>query len=176
LRDPKDTRLFFALWPDDDTRRRLQRAAQCFEVARPARRVPDHNLHLTLHFVGNVYYDEMACMREAAGRVQGRRFELDIDRSGSFDKARVAWLGCVDIPGELTELHRELGAELAACGFRAELRPYNPHVTIARKMAGIDSATAFEPVRWRVEQFALIEVHAVQIGVEYRVVESWDLS
>ena len=175
MRDPKDVRLFFALWPNDGTRSELQRAAQTIAIERPARRVPAGNLHLTLHFVGNVYFDEMACMRERAGRVQARSFELRVDRQGSFDKARVGWLGCRETPAELAILHRELGKQLESCGFRVEARPYNPHVTVARRMSGLCGAATFAPVAWRVDEFALIEVRAVKNGVEYRVVDTWPL-
>ena len=94
VRDPKDVRLFFALWPNADTRAALQQAAQSIEIHSPARRVPLANLHLTLHFVGNVYFDEMDCMRAQAARVRASGFRLRIDCQGFFDKARVAWLGC----------------------------------------------------------------------------------
>ena len=176
MRDPKDIRLFFALWPDDDTRRRLQQAANSVEVVRPARRVPLGNLHLTLHFIGNVYFDEMACMQQRAAAVAAKGFDLIIDSRGSFDKARVAWLGCRKAPAALLELHCELGASLIPCGFRVETRPYNPHVTVARKIRQVDDKVAFEPVPWRVDEFALIEVQTVENGVEYRVVESWTLT
>ena len=62
-----------------------------------------------------------------------------------------------------------------ACGFRAESRPYNPHVTVARKLRSLQDVAAFDPIDWRVDDFALIEVRAAQNGVEYRVVETWPL-
>ena len=74
------------------------------------------------------------------------------------------------------ELHRELGVALGPCGFRVESRHYNPHVTVARKIREVDRRIAFEPVAWRVDEFALIEVQAVENGVEYRVVETWALT
>ena len=59
MRDPKDLRVFFALWPGDAIRERLQQTALLLAVERPARRVPAYNLHLTLQFIGNIYADEV---------------------------------------------------------------------------------------------------------------------
>ena len=79
MRQPKDVRLFFALWPDAAIRERLQQAADCIALDASARRVPQANLHLTLHFIGNVYFDEMACLREHARQVDAASFSLSID-------------------------------------------------------------------------------------------------
>lgn len=175
MRATNDVRLFFALWPDQALRARLQQAADAIPLAAPARRVPAANLHLTLHFIGNVSLDDMACMRRQAARVSAESFELRLDRQGCFDKAKVAWLGCSEVPAALTALHGQLGNRLQHCGFEAEARTYNPHVTVARKVAALDPATAFAPLHWRVRAFALVSVHAVANGVQYRIVESWPL-
>ncbi|UCH41533.1 MAG: RNA 2',3'-cyclic phosphodiesterase, partial [Gammaproteobacteria bacterium] len=82
MRDKKDIRIFFALWPDPATRKQLVRRARLMPVERPARRVPDYNLHLTLHFIGNVAFDELACLQRQARQVSGKSFELVIDSHG----------------------------------------------------------------------------------------------
>jgi len=175
VRERKDKRLFCALWPPAVPRAGLQDAAagMCLDAA--ARRVPAANLHLTLHFVGNVWLDDMACMRGQARLVDAAAFELGIDRQGSFRKARVAWLGCSAVPDALFALQRQLGERLHACGYRPETRPYHPHITVARKAGPIEEAPLRAPVWWRVDSFALIEVRSIAEGVQYRVVESWPL-
>jgi len=175
VREKKDARLFFALWPDSGLRARLHAAAGSIALNDAARRVPGANLHLTLHFIGNVYFDEMACLRERARDVEAASFEFAIDQQGFFSRPRVAWLGCSRLPRALGELHRQLGARLQSCGYRPETRPYHPHVTVARKSGPIDTDIAFTPLRWPVHGFALIEVQPVENGVQYRVVESYPL-
>ena len=175
MREHKDIRLFFALWPDAVLRARLQHAADSIVLAHTARRVPIANLHLTLHFIGNVYRDDMACMRRQARLVDAAAFQLSIDRQGYFSKPRVAWLGCSDIPAALADLHGQLGARLQSCGYQPEARPYHPHVTVARKVKSIDADPGFAPMSWRVQNFALVEVQPSADGVQYRVVESWPL-
>jgi 2'-5' RNA ligase len=175
VRQSKDVRLFFALWPPTALRRQLHEAACAIPLAAGARRVPRSNLHLTLHFIGNVYFAQMDCLQAVARRVDARRFRLDLDCQGFFARPRVAWLGCREIPSALVDLHRELGARLRSCDYQPELRPYHPHVTVARKTGPISTAVGFDPLCWAVNEFALVEVQAVENGVHYRVVETYPL-
>lgn len=176
MREIKDSRIFFALWPDDDLRQRLAGIAAAIPLMRPARRVPDYNLHLTLHFIGNVFRAELACLREQARQVQASRFDLRIDTSGYFGKPRVAWLGCRDVPPEFTDLHHRLGAQLRRCDYRPEARCYHPHVSVARKLQRAPVVTDFTSLDWRVDNFVLIESQTVANGVKYGVIETYPLT
>lgn len=176
MREKKDIRIFFALWPDVALRKQLSRAVRLMPVERPARRVPDYNLHLTLHFIGNVTFDELDCLQRSARQVVTPVFELGIDCHGHFTKSRVAWLGCGEVPEALQLLHRRLAECLQPCGYRPEKRRYNPHVTIARKMKSRPDMEVFEPLRWKVDNFVLIESSATDGGVRYEVIESYRLA
>ena len=176
MRDRKDTRVFFALWPDEVLRESLSRAGKTIPVKPPARRVPDYNLHLTLHFVGNVYLEQLACLRQQARRVKGPGFDLVIDTQGCFGRARVAWLGCSRVPAALQRLHQQLGLRLQQCDYQPEARRYDPHVTVARKITSVPEQTEFTALPWRVENFVLIESKPVDNGVKYCVIETYPLS
>ena len=140
-----------------------------------ARAVPTYNLHLTLHFIGNVQLQQMDCLRHQARGVSASAFELMLDNSGCFGKAKVAWLGCRKVPAELRELHQKLGSVLGSCDYQPEARAYNPHVTVARKTGELPKAEAIEPIRWKVDQFTLINSRSTSQGVKYEVVETYDL-
>ncbi len=47
-------RLFFAVFPDSETRRGLAAAAQALVLDDESRRVPSENYHMTLAFIGEV--------------------------------------------------------------------------------------------------------------------------
>ena len=175
MTENKDIRVFFALWPDRAMRQRLAQIARQMPVERPARRVPDYNLHLTLHFIGDICFDELTCLRRQARLVEGRRFELVIDQHGHFAKPRIGWMGCSRIPDALQQLHSQLGQCLRPCGYTPETRPFNPHVTVARKMMRPPRMEAIEALIWKVESFALIESRAVDNGVKYEVVETYPI-
>ncbi|TNF90457.1 MAG: RNA 2',3'-cyclic phosphodiesterase [Gammaproteobacteria bacterium] len=176
MRDKKDVRIFFALWPDPATRKQLARRARLIPLERPARRVPDYNLHMTLHFIGNVFFDEMACLQRQARQVSGKGFELVVDSHGHFRKPRVAWLGLNELPTALERLHCELGRQLQPCGYQPETRRYHPHVTVARKMNRAADIKDFEPLHWKVDNFVLVESREADNGVRYEVIESYPLT
>jgi 2'-5' RNA ligase len=175
VREKKDIRLFFALWPDETLRDQLHRASNTLTVERPARRVPHYNLHMTLHFIGNVFVKQMDCLRQQAHLVKAEAFELSIDRQGHFSKPRVAWLGCREIPTALRELHEQLGQRLQLCDYQPEARRYNPHVTVARKIGAVADSGNFAPIAWKVDEFSLVEVRQIEKGVQYRVIETFPL-
>ena len=172
---PAQTRIFFALWPDPATRTGLARIAAALPLERRARRVPEYNLHLTLHFIGNVARDIADCMRQAARSVGGEGFELFIDDIGHFRRARVGWLGPAEIPAALRQLHADLGHELTLCGYVPEAREFSPHITVARKLSQPLADGGFEPLYWKVDNFALVESRSCDSGVRYEVLESYPL-
>ena len=176
VREPRDLRLFFALWPDERVRRELQQAGQTIALCEGARYVTAANLHLTLHFIGNVDHGELPCLKRQARKVFGRGFELVIEGSGCFSKPKVGWLGCEDIPPALGHLHQELGSRLGECGFEPEKRPFRPHVTVLRKYRASPPKPEFEPIRWPVGDFSLVESRSGENGVQYRVLETYPLT
>ena len=176
MREAKDARLFFALWPDTALRERLDSAAGTIPVEPPTRRVPRANLHMTLHFIGNVWRDEMRCLRQRARRVEATRFRFVVDNTGCFEKPRVGWLGCDETPLALHDLHRQLGEHLRGCGFEPEKRAYNPHVTVLRKTRSVAGGIGFDPIEWSVDSFSLIEVVSGEKGVHYHAVETYPLT
>lgn len=175
MREKKDLRLFFALWPDEGVRRQLQQRAMSLAIDRDARRVPEYNLHLTLHFIGNIFRHELECLQQRAREVLAEPFKVSIDDAGSFARPKVAWLGCGEIPPELDRLHFELGKRLRGCGFKPEKRRFSPHVTVARKITAPPPAPCLEPVTWQVEGFALIESRQQENGVKYLPIEEYPL-
>lgn len=162
-------RLFFALWPDDATRRHLAKASRPALKRCGGRPVPARNLHLTLAFLGDVPADWVPAIRAAAGEVAPPILDLELDRVGQFPAARVAWLGPARVPAELARVAAELWAAVAPVGVAPDRRPFRPHVTIARKIQRPPDLNAAQPVHWRVRGFALIRSVTAQEGARYMV-------
>lgn len=168
-------RLFFALWPDDEVRVQLQRAARILEGAR-GRHVAVSNLHVTLAFLGDVNAETRPSVEAAAAKISGQAFTLVLDHLGAFPRARVVWLGASQVPEALEHLAAALGSGLAACGLEPERRPYHPHLTLMRKAGRLRvPATLDTPVIWPVREFALVESRISSQGAEYHVLETWAL-
>jgi 2'-5' RNA ligase len=92
-------------------------------------------LHLTVHFLGEVqsHHDEL--VRTALASVEARPFSITLAGLGTFPsdgQPKVLWSGMEPCPA-LFALHAAIGTALtAAIGFQPELRPYMPHITLAR--------------------------------------------
>ena len=173
---PADVRrLFFALWPDDGVRGQLAGLAARVAVGHGVR-VAQANLHITLVFLGSADGKLAACAQSAAAGIRGRAFTLSLDCLGHWPRPQVLWLGAKHTPAALAALVQELNQGLTRCGFTPEDRPYQPHLTLARKLRRADTAQAIDPVVWRVEQFCLVQSITRAQGAEYRVLHTWPLN
>lgn len=170
----KKQRLFFALFPDDETRAALNRLYGSPELQR-GRRVHVADLHITLQFLGSASAREATCAVDAAGRCAGSSFELVVDRVDYWPRPKIAWAGVKQIPEPLSSLVGALNRELAACGFEAEKRAYTPHVTLLRKSPKVPHQLLPEPVVWPVREFCLMASSSAGIPPLYRVLHRWPL-
>jgi RNA 2',3'-cyclic 3'-phosphodiesterase len=163
-------RLFFALWPDVSLRQQMvQRLTSIQGVQNQGRLVNPNNLHMTLHFLGNIDVDRIDCFIEQAKSVTLNPFELCLNKAGYFKKPRVLWLGSEDIPVQLIQLQQDLEKALNHCGYISERRKYHPHVTVARKIVKPVAEQSIESIKWSVDEFVLVKSLTHPAGVEYRV-------
>ena len=169
-------KLFFALWPDESTRRALRCATR--DITAGGMRMPAANLHITLAFVGFVDAATQRCMEEAASKLSIAPFDIALDRIGSFGQ-KILWVGSSQPPEDLFALQQTLNAALAdSCGYQPEARPYRPHVTIERNLDAPLEAALGQPLRWRADRFALVESIASTTPSTppvYRSLREWPL-
>lgn len=100
------------------------------------RPTPPQNLHVTLHFLGDVNQSQKQEVGSIMDRVREvtEPFELCISSAGFFPNSRnprILWAGFQSSP-EIFNLHRALEKELLSSGFRKDAKAYRPHITIAR--------------------------------------------
>lgn len=163
-------RLFFALWPSPGIRAGIVRRREAIDGL-SRRRVPDHNLHMTLLFLGDQPADRVPEITDAARQVRAPGFDLVLDRFGWFARARVAWLGG-QAPAAGNSLVADLTARMDALDLEFDRRPWAPHVTLFRKVAERPELPAVEPLDWPVSRFVLIESVP---GKPYEPLASFDL-
>ncbi len=163
-------RLFFALWPDEHIRQGIVvRRERLGRVGR--RRVPEHNLHLTLVFLGNQPADRLPEFVAAAEEIRAAGCTLELGQYGWFARARVVWLGG-EAPAPLIELQAGLRRKMLGLGLRLDERPFRPHVTLFRQVSRRPPLAEPEPLAWPIRDFVLVE--SLQ-GAPYRVVQRWQL-
>lgn len=166
-------RLFFALWPDAATRAALVHATRKAVRRSGGRPVPPANYHITLAFLGDqpaALFDDIV---RAGSAVVAAPVEFSLDRFGYFPKPRVFWVGATERPPELASLARELWDRMEALGLRREKRPFQAHVTLARKVAALPEVPSPNPLIWRASSFALVESATEQHGAVYTVAKDF---
>ncbi|WBY01797.1 2'-5' RNA ligase family protein [Ramlibacter tataouinensis] len=142
-------RLFLALWPDDGIRRRLQRHQQGWTWPAGAAPVRADQLHLTLHFLGNVPLQRLDEFADVLA-VEAQPVALDLQEGRpTVWPGGIAVLEFTPTPA-LLHLHGLLAASLATLGWPAQALRWRPHVTLARKAAGAHRPAApVEPAQWK---------------------------
>lgn len=171
---PSKQRVFFALWPNGEVRAALDQLARQ-HARHNGRAVVPENLHITLAFVGGVSAEQRACMEAAAATVAAPTFAVTLDNLGFWLRPKILWAGARVMPPELTELVSALNIVLIPCGYRPESRPFQVHVTLARKAQRPPAVRHIPPIVWSADAFCLVESVAGEEGSEYRVIGRWAL-
>ena len=174
--DTQTSRLLFALWPDDQVRQSINVAFSAVYIPDNCRVIQPENWHITLHFVGQVTHETKDCLHHAALAIKNQPFLINLDCFCCFKKAKIFWMGCQSLPVELAQLHKNLGASLANCGYQYESREYKAHVTLMRKcVSSVNSPEDFS-IPWFVDEFCLVESISDPRGVNYQVIEKYPLA
>ena len=168
------SRLFFALWPDDETRQALTRLSQSI-TAKEFKWVPPHNFHVTLMFLGRVDKELESLIKQSVAGIAALAFELTFDSLSYWNKPKVLCLTCQQtVPDSAVILTSALTEAAANSGIQTDIRPYIPHITLARHSHYLPDVKV-EPIIWRTEAFCLIESCSEPDGVCYKVVQQWPL-
>lgn len=163
-------RLFIALWPEPDLARALQ--AQCGVCATDpgARVVALQRVHMTLHFLGPVPRQRLPALA-CALQVPFEPFELRFSHCEAWPHGlRVAVPDTAAPP--LLRLHAALGQALQGLGLPVEERPFQPHLTLARRSAAPLPAAQGTPLHWPVSGYVLVESQVARGGA-YQVVRAY---
>lgn len=166
-------RLFVAIRPPAAVRDALLAA---MEGIAGARWQDDHQLHLTLRFVGAVDDARAEDLALALSRLHGSSFPLTLAGVGVFERKRrphTLWAG-VAASEALHTLQRKVERACIAAGLPPEARRYAPHVTLARLNTSSGPVGDFmlrhgalRTAEWTVGEFALYESHLGADGARY---------
>jgi len=161
-------RTFLAFDIDASAQRALAAAGrQLAPLAGKIRRVETGNLHVTLHFLGDLDAPVLADVCDVAADVAAGcdPFEftlrgLNVMPSASSGsgragrRVRMVWGNVEDPTGQMASVHESLGRGLAGLNLRVENRRFRPHVTLMRIKFCPDAA----PLRQAAEALADIEI------------------
>jgi 2'-5' RNA ligase len=92
-------------------------------------------MHLTLAFFGEVPQDNEQNFRDQLNAIQFHAFFLPIIGLGTFPSKsapKIIWVGVGSAHPHLFQIHKRVQEAALAAGLEPELRPWHPHITLAR--------------------------------------------
>ena len=125
-------RLFVAIDLPESTRQLL---AALDPQIRGVRWTDPAQMHLTLGFYGDVPDGVDVALREKLTAIEFGAFFLPIVGVGTFSANRapkIIWIGVGKAHPHLFQIHKRVQEAALAVGLDPELRPWHPHITIAR--------------------------------------------
>ena len=174
-------RLFFALWPDTAQRTALVHATRAAVRHCGGRPVLTPNLHVTLAFLGAVPDSRSpllgALAQSAAAAVAAQALPLTLRFTTLAHWAKPGILAALApeasrSPSAVSMLAGALVSAAVAAGFSPDLKPFQAHVTVARKVLRAPRELGMHEVRWSFGELALIESRTLESGPAYSVVAS----
>jgi RNA 2',3'-cyclic 3'-phosphodiesterase len=178
---PLTSRLFFALWPDEPQREALAQAAAKAVRSCGGRAVPAANLHITLAFIGSVPRPRVtelgAIARQVAARcAQEGPLTLHFERLAHWTRPQILCALASEASAGAHALALALKDATAAAGFAPDLKPFQAHVTVARKVLHAPRRPALRALAWCFDAFALVDSRTESGGPVYSVIESYPLA
>jgi 2'-5' RNA ligase len=125
-------RLFVAIDLSESTRQVL---AGLDPHIRGVRWTDAAQMHLTLSFLGDVPDEINLALREKLGVIEFGAFFLPIVGVGTFSAKgapKIIWIGVGKAHPHLFQIYKRVQEAALAAGLEPELRPWHPHVTLAR--------------------------------------------
>jgi 2'-5' RNA ligase len=125
-------RLFVAIDLPDSTRQLL---ASLDPHVRGVRWTELHQMHLTLGFFGDVTEDVELKLREKLSAIEFGAFFLPVSSVGAFSAKgapKIIWIGVGKAHPHLFQIYKRVQEAALAAGIESELRPWHPHITLAR--------------------------------------------
>jgi RNA 2',3'-cyclic 3'-phosphodiesterase len=150
--------------------------------------VEEHNIHITLKFLGETEENKIPGINRVLASVAGRQpaFELSLSGTGIFGSAynpKVIWAG-IQPYETLVSLMKTVHEEMEPVGFPRDRQNLVPHLTLGR-IKFVEDKGRFQNVislyknltsePWKVEAILLIESILKKEGPEYHVLQAHSL-
>ena len=143
----------------------------------------DDDLHITLRFLGDLPSESTPAIEKALTRVRRPPFYVEVGGLGVFENRRQSVLYVrVDSTRKMTALCGDITDELTPLGFDFGMRPFVPHITLARLNSSrglsqyIEKNSENVSGRWEAGSFSLMRSGAADVaGRRYAILSHYPL-
>jgi RNA 2',3'-cyclic 3'-phosphodiesterase len=184
----KQHHYFYAVPLPGETKEQMEGWTAEIESALPFQRwVHPEDVHITLAFLGGTDEERLKRSIERIHQVTNEvaPFSLETKKLGVFGNPatpRILWADVSPSPS-LSALRDNVYTSCRQEGYELDNRPFNPHITIARKWKGEEKFSAnmlepyllSEPLKFQVKEFVLYMTHLDRTP-KYEVIEKFTLS
>ncbi len=168
----------------------IREATEILRERKPdVRWVSEHNLHITLKFLGDTGQDVAQVLERELSSLAAQRysFRLGLRGIGVFPdrrRPRVVWIDLIDAD-ELKHLQEAVEERAVTIGFERENRPFSPHLTIGRVRSSSGMGyllNAMETLKDRdfgnigVNSFSLMKSDLKPSGAQYTTLAEFHLN
>ncbi len=167
-------RLFFALWPNEKTRKQIDAVNKQVALAN-VRKLKPQNLHITLLYLGEVSHEVEQTFTAKVMAVKSAPFAFYLDQIQYWETPKIICLTVSQQPKALLDLVNQLVEIGRAYPIHMHDRPYQAHVTLMRKVKQA-YPLVYEPIYWQAESFVLVESISTTTGIRYEILKRWPLS
>jgi 2'-5' RNA ligase len=164
-------RAFFAAWPEPSWCRSLLTATATLRDA--GRWLLSDDLHVTLRFLGGLEPRQLDVIRREAAQLSWRPFTLRFSRVEWWRDAQVLAAVAPQLPEAAAELVGSLAAAARQAGIASDLKPFRPHVTLARRVSAQSGALPPLALDLAVTTFCLASSDTRAEGACYTVLDRW---
>lgn len=143
---------------------------------------PPENLHITLKFLGSVPETQLITIQSVLKQVTIKHRPLDLSYAGIGFFKNSIWIG-VESNDYLSSIASGVDQAFSALGFSKELKPYVPHITLARfgnnaKIKLSELQEKYAGKLWgtiKVNKIHLYKSDTLPQGARYTILESYSI-
>ena len=158
-------RIFTAIEIPEEIKGRIASIAPEFDID-GVTLVRKAQLHITLHFLGEMADDRIEPLESAISTHKFSRFEVNLKGLSCFSptKPRIIFVGIGKNADKISSVYLALAGTLVKGGFYPMRNPYVPHATIARVKGSADSGTLIRLIKkYSTYDFGTYEVSSLSL-------------
>jgi|SRR5690554_2546708 len=167
-------RYFFALQPDLEVRMQIQQIIKRLPDNPALRLQTTANLHQTLVFLGQLTTTQLQHLLAQVQQIRCPPITMQFDLLSYWPNPKIYCLTCRRLEASLYVLVRQLEQITLEAGIAFELRPYRPHITLARK-ATQNISVPIAPVCFKAESLLLMKSVSSEYGPQYLPIKQWPI-
>ncbi|MCB2425968.1 RNA 2',3'-cyclic phosphodiesterase [Methylophaga pinxianii] len=168
-------RYFFALLPDLHSRIQIQNIMKRLPEDPSQKLQTTDNLHQTLLFLGHLEQKQINNLLTLSTSFRDTAIHMQFDHLTYWDVPKILCLTSRAPSTALFNLVERLQELAKQAEITIDIRPYQPHITLARKVHEAVSVP-MAPVRFEAEELVLMKSVSTAQGPQYQPVMHWPIT